>query len=91
MVKETQARLQSKGLGHLLDKPYDNPKRLRSFRSPPTENGTSTSRMLRAAVLAVFPGIDPSQLKELSAESTIMAGLEKDLLKYDEIQVSIDV
>jgi hypothetical protein len=44
--------------------------------------------MLRAAILSVCPNIDLRSFKELSAESTIMAGLEKDLLKYDEIHVS---
>lgn len=49
---------------------------------------TSTSRMIRAAILSVCPNIDLRSFKELSAESTIMAGLEKDLLRYDEIHVS---
>lgn len=49
---------------------------------------TFTSRMIRAAILSACPNIDLRSFKELSAESTIMAGLEKDLLKYDEIHVS---
>jgi hypothetical protein len=49
---------------------------------------TSSSRMMRAAILSVCPNIDLRSFKELSAESTIMAGLEKELLKYDEIHVS---
>lgn len=49
---------------------------------------TAMSRTLRAAILAACPNIDLRSFKELSAESTIMAGLEKDLLKYDEIHVS---
>lgn len=48
---------------------------------------TFTSRMIRAAILSACPNIDLRSFKELSAESTIMAGLEKDLLKYDEIHV----
>lgn len=48
---------------------------------------TFTSRMIRAAILSACPNIDLRSFKELSAESTIMAGLEKELLKYDEIHV----
>lgn len=48
---------------------------------------TAMSRTLRAAILAACPNIDLRSFKELSAESTIMAGLEKDLLKYDEIHI----
>jgi hypothetical protein len=49
---------------------------------------TMTSRMIRAAILSACPNIELRSFKELSAESTIVAGLEKDLLKYDEIHVS---
>ncbi|KAG2195411.1 hypothetical protein INT47_002850 [Mucor saturninus] len=48
---------------------------------------TFTSRMIRAAILSACPNIDLRSFKELSAESTIMAGLEKELLKYDEIHI----
>ena len=102
MAKETQSSLEARGDSNKLDKCtlslHD--KRLRPFMSRNLNqngssmpqlsdaNNTTTSRMLRAAILSVCPNIDLRSFKELSAESTIMAGLEKDLLKYDEIHVS---
>ncbi|GAN03978.1 hypothetical protein MAM1_0052d03434 [Mucor ambiguus] len=101
MAKETQSLLEARGDSNKLDKCTSNhhDKRLRPFIGRNlNQNGssmpqlsdaynTTTSRMLRAAILSVCPNIDLRSFKELSAESTIMAGLEKDLLKYDEIHV----
>lgn len=42
---------------------------------------------MRAAILSVCPHLDLRSFKELSAESTSLAGLEKDLLRYDELAV----
>ncbi|KAI8971612.1 hypothetical protein BDF20DRAFT_688664 [Mycotypha africana] len=50
-------------------------------------DNSQSSKMLRAALLTVCPDVDLQYFKELSAESTIMAGLEKDLLKYDELHI----
>lgn len=98
MAKETQTLLESKGESYKLDKVSLSDRRLRSFMSRNTSQhpsfipqgdgaNTFSSRMLRAAILSACPNIDLRTFKELSAESTIMAGLEKDLLKYDEIHV----
>ncbi|KAL9550474.1 hypothetical protein MBANPS3_004718 [Mucor bainieri] len=101
MAKETQSSLEARGDSHKLDKctPNHHDKRLRPFKSRNLSqsgssmpqlsdaHNTTTSRMLRAAILSVCPNIDLRSFKELSAESTIMAGLEKDLLKYDEIHI----
>lgn len=102
MAKETQSSLEARGDSNKLDKCTlsHHDKRLRPFMSRNLNqsgssmpqlsdaHNTTTSRMLRAAILSVCPNIDLRSFKELSAESTIMAGLEKDLLKYDEIHVS---
>jgi hypothetical protein len=99
MAKETQTLLESKGESSKLDKASLSDKRLRPFMNiytnhhlasiPQQGDNTNTysSRMLRAAILSACPNIDLGSFKELSAESTIMAGLEKDLLKFDEIHV----
>ncbi|KAL7319157.1 hypothetical protein PS15m_002326 [Mucor circinelloides] len=102
MAKETQSSLEARGESNKLDKctsHHHHDRRLRPFMSRNLNqsgssmpqlsdaNNTTTSRMLRAAILSVCPNIDLQSFKELSAESTIMAGLEKDLLKYDEIHI----
>ncbi|OAD03272.1 hypothetical protein MUCCIDRAFT_162853 [Mucor lusitanicus CBS 277.49] len=101
MAKETQSSLEARGDSNKLDKCTlsHHDKRLRPFMSRNLNqsgssmpqlsdaHNTTTSRMLRAAILSVCPNIDLRSFKELSAESTIMAGLEKDLLKYDEIHI----
>jgi hypothetical protein len=46
-----------------------------------------STRLMRAAILSVCPHLDLRSFKELSAESTSLAGLEKDLLRYDELAV----
>ncbi|KAI8881369.1 hypothetical protein K501DRAFT_189170, partial [Backusella circina FSU 941] len=73
----------------LLEKPQEQLKRLRSLKSiqPPSIENQQKSRFLRAALLSVCPGIDLTLFKQLSTETTILSGLEKDLLKYDEIQI----
>lgn len=101
MAKETQIQLENRGDGPKLNKMVSNDhKRLRPFsthglqthynniNSHADNQNTFTSRMMRAAILSAFPNIDLRSFKELSAECTIMAGLEKELLKYDEIHVS---
>jgi hypothetical protein len=99
MAKETQSLLESKGETYKLDKAVFPDKRLRQFMNRNSSHhlssipqqgdntNTPTSRMLRAAIMSACPNIDLRTFKELSAESTIMAGLEKDLLKFDEIHV----
>lgn len=74
MVKETISQLESKG---------------ESFKLTTTRKQSPcfNTMMQRAAILTVCPTADVRSHKELSAESTILAGLEKDLLKYDEIHV----
>ncbi|KAI8335214.1 hypothetical protein BD560DRAFT_340419, partial [Blakeslea trispora] len=90
-AKEVLAQLESRGEGNKLDKMlshHDN--RLRAFmnrNSNSHSENNSSSRMIRAAILSVYPNLDLQLFKELSAETTILAGLEKDLLKYDEIQI----
>ncbi|KAI9487728.1 MAG: hypothetical protein EXX96DRAFT_554441 [Benjaminiella poitrasii] len=100
MARDTLSRLESSNEGSKLDKAPPQDKRLRPFisrncnqtsSSISSQNdnhiNTLSSRMLRAAILTVCPKIDLQSFKEMSAESTIMAGLEKELLKYDEIQI----
>ncbi|KAG2228907.1 hypothetical protein INT48_004445 [Thamnidium elegans] len=100
MAKETQIQLENRGDGPKLNKMVSNDyKRIRPFsthgiqthhniiNAHPDNQNTFTSRMMRAAILSACPNIDLRSFKELSAESTIMAGLEKELLKYDEIHI----
>lgn len=68
-----------------MDQINSNKRLLPSFKS---SNETSEStRLMRAAILSVCPHLDLRSFKELSAESTILSGLEKELIKYDELQV----
>lgn len=46
-----------------------------------------TTRIMRASLLFLFQQINFKLFKEFSAETTIMLGLEKGFLKYDEIGV----
>ncbi|OBZ80314.1 hypothetical protein A0J61_11637, partial [Choanephora cucurbitarum] len=90
-VKETLAQLEARGEGNKTDKTSSyNDSRLRALinrnSNSHTENNSS-SRMIRAAILSVCPNLNLQSFKELTAETTILAGLEKDLLKYDEIQI----
>ncbi|CEP17005.1 hypothetical protein [Parasitella parasitica] len=97
MAKETQTKLERANEGIKLDKCVPSPdKRSRSFMSKNNAASaletnesinTLTSRMLRAAILTVLPNIDLRSFKELSADSTIMSGLEQNLLAYDEIHI----
>ncbi|KAI8641978.1 hypothetical protein BD408DRAFT_190615 [Parasitella parasitica] len=97
MAKETQTKLERANEGIKLDKCLPSPdKRSRSFMSKNNAASaletnesinTLTSRMLRAAILTVLPNIDLRSFKELSADSTIMSGLEQNLLAYDEIHI----
>lgn len=45
-------------------------------------------RLLHAAVLSIYHHLDLQQFKTLTAETTIMTGLEKGLLRFDEMEVS---
>jgi hypothetical protein len=45
-------------------------------------------RLLHAAVLSVYHHLDLRNFKALSAESTILAGLEKELMRFDEMEAS---
>ncbi|KAI8968968.1 hypothetical protein BDF20DRAFT_980556 [Mycotypha africana] len=51
------------------------------------QNKQDCARFMRASLLFLFQDIDFRLLEELSAEITILAGLEKEILKYDEIGV----
>lgn len=46
-----------------------------------------STRTMRAALLFLFQDINFKLFKELSAETTILSGLEKEFLRYDEIGV----
>lgn len=47
-----------------------------------------STRIMRASILFLFQDINFRLFKELSAETTILAGLEKEFLRYDEIGVT---
>ncbi|ORY96376.1 hypothetical protein BCR43DRAFT_524481 [Syncephalastrum racemosum] len=47
----------------------------------------TATRTMRASVRAVYPDIDLRQFRELSAEATILAGLEKEILRFDEMEI----
>ncbi|KAI9254369.1 hypothetical protein EDC94DRAFT_524564 [Helicostylum pulchrum] len=46
-----------------------------------------STRTMRAAILFLFQDINFKLFKELSAETTILSGLEKEFLRYDEIGI----
>ncbi|KAI7896865.1 uncharacterized protein EV154DRAFT_410789 [Mucor mucedo] len=46
-----------------------------------------STRIMRASILFLFQDINFRLFKELSAETTILAGLEKEFLRYDEIGI----
>lgn len=54
--------------------------------SPSTTN-QAQNRIMRAAIYSTHPNLDFRELKELSAESTVLAGLEKEILKFDEMEI----
>ncbi|RCH85749.1 Signal-induced proliferation-associated 1 like protein 2, partial [Rhizopus azygosporus] len=84
-AKDTQNQLELKGESKAMDQINSNKRLLPSFKS---SNETSEStRLMRAAILSVCPHLDLRSFKELSAESTILSGLEKELIKYDELQI----
>ena len=45
------------------------------------------TRLFRAAVRSTYPDIDLRLFRELSAEATILSGLEKEILRYDEMEI----
>jgi hypothetical protein len=57
------------------------------FQQQQNQSNLST-KVMRAAILFLFQDINFSLFKELSAETTILAGLEKEFLRYDEIGVN---
>lgn len=92
-MKETLKQLDATGESYKLGLKREK----RSSRAKPatwssspssyTEN-KRISKMSRAAILSVSSNLDLRSFKELSAESTRLAGLEKELIKYDEIHVN---
>ncbi|KAG1083599.1 hypothetical protein G6F42_022152 [Rhizopus arrhizus] len=48
---------------------------------------TTTARLMRASLMFLFQDINFKSFKEISAQVTIMAGLEKEFLRYDEIGI----
>ncbi|KAG0178214.1 Rap/ran-GAP protein [Apophysomyces sp. BC1021] len=85
MAKETLAYLDTVGQSQYLDHSPLEQRRGRTFRNASIDN--NASKLMRAAVLAAHPGLDLRNFKELSAEVTIMTGLEKELLRFDEIGI----
>jgi hypothetical protein len=66
---------------------------LRSFSSAiisstHSSSTPATTKITRAALLFIFQSVEFKLFKELSAETTILAGLEKEFLKYDELGVN---
>ncbi|KAG0167631.1 signal-induced proliferation-associated 1-like protein 3 [Apophysomyces sp. BC1015] len=90
-VRDAEARLESLGQSHLLDSVYSEAKRkpLRSLSSALINGHHSNlaTKHLRAAVLSVYQDLDLRPFKELAAEATILAGLEKEFLRFDEIGI----
>ncbi|KAF7731657.1 Signal-induced proliferation-associated 1-like protein 2 [Apophysomyces ossiformis] len=90
-VKETEARLEALGQSYLLDSVYSEAKRkpLRSLSSAfiSGHHSNLATKHLRAAVLSKYPDLDLRTFKELAAEATILAGLEKEFLRFDEIGI----
>ncbi|KAI9487575.1 MAG: hypothetical protein EXX96DRAFT_553823 [Benjaminiella poitrasii] len=96
---ELMLQLVSKGQTHTLD--LDNETKrsrpLRSFSSAlitsiSTQNcsqqqETYSTRLMRASLLFLFQDIDFKLFKELTAEMTILSGLEKEILRYDELEI----
>ncbi|KAL9542419.1 hypothetical protein MBANPS3_008626 [Mucor bainieri] len=48
---------------------------------------TTSTRLMRAALMFLFQDIQFKSFKEITAQVTIMAGLEKEFLRYDEIGI----
>lgn len=86
IARDTITYLESTGQSHCLDRSPLGNRRGRTFRN--TSSNNSASKLMRAAILAAYPGLDLRNFKELSAEATIMTGLEKELLRFDEIGAS---
>lgn len=65
--------------------------RIGSIRRKPfhEQDDSSSHRVLRKAVSTARPDIQIHSLRSLSAEATIMAGMEKELLRFDEMAVSL--
>ncbi|KAI8377393.1 uncharacterized protein BYT42DRAFT_342256 [Radiomyces spectabilis] len=92
VAKAVQVRLEAVGMADCLDCKAPKPKRSRPLRtfSSALSNGpqpNSMTRTMRAALLAIYPDVDLRCFHELSAEETILAGLEKEFLRFDEIGI----
>ncbi|KAL0077579.1 hypothetical protein J3Q64DRAFT_1768321 [Phycomyces blakesleeanus] len=90
-AKYTEMRLEAANQGHLLHCGHSDRKQrpLRSLSSAIiSSTQTHSSKRMRAALLSIYPTIDLRLFKELTAEATILAGLEKDLIKFDEMNIS---
>lgn len=98
LARETETELELHGQGHLLDHatlitdPKGRRRPLRSISSaiistqhqhPPSPS----TRTMRAAVKAVHSTLDMRDFREMSAQATILSGLEKDLLRFDENEI----
>ncbi|KAI9033612.1 hypothetical protein CLU79DRAFT_724566 [Phycomyces nitens] len=92
-AKATEIRLESANQGHLLYCGHSDRKQrpLRSLSSAIISSTHShPSKRLRAALLSIYPTVDLRLFKELTAEATILAGLEKELIIFDEMNISQD-
>ncbi|KAF1799089.1 hypothetical protein FB192DRAFT_1394810 [Mucor lusitanicus] len=58
-----------------------------SCHQQPSTAVTTTARLMRAALMFLFQDINLKSFKEISAQVTILAGLEKEFLRYDEIGI----
>ncbi|KAG2219577.1 hypothetical protein INT45_002535 [Circinella minor] len=52
-----------------------------------SSNQNLETRLLRAAIRSICSDIDLRLFRELSAEATILSGLEKGILRYDEMEI----
>ncbi|KAI8087007.1 uncharacterized protein B0P05DRAFT_533312 [Gilbertella persicaria] len=96
-VNDFILQLESSGQLHKLDMEHE-AKRSRPLRSlssviitgiitQPMSDQYNMTRSMRAALMSLYSDIDFKLFKEFSAEVTILSGLEKELLKYDEMGI----
>ncbi|KAI8372754.1 uncharacterized protein BYT42DRAFT_44626 [Radiomyces spectabilis] len=89
MARDTVTHLHTIKQHQRLNCSRSDQRRSRSLRNSMSGGSPSSflNRLMRAAILYQCPGLDMRQFKELSAETVIMSGLEKELLRFDEIGV----
>ncbi|CDH51310.1 rap ran-gap family protein [Lichtheimia corymbifera JMRC:FSU:9682] len=98
VARETETELEVHGQGHLLDHatlitdPKGRRRPLRSISSAIISTqqqhpASPSTRTMRAAVKAVHSTLDMRDFREMSAQATILSGLEKDLLRFDENEI----